>query len=187
MEMTDEQIIACYWRREERAIEETDRKYGAYCLALAQNILQNREDAEECRSDTWLKAWQAIPPKRPGKLGAFLAKITRNLALNRCRARMAEKRGGGETALILEELAECLSDPQGVESECLAKELGERVNQFVRALPDRERGIFLRRYFYAEPVGRVAGRYGITAHHAAVLLSRTRKKLREYLDREEFL
>lgn len=187
MEMTDDQIIQAYWRRDEQAIRESDRKYGAYCFAVAHNILQNREDAAECQNDTWLRAWQVIPPKRPERLKFFFAKITRNLSLSRYRAQTAEKRGGGETELILEELSQCLADSRTAESQYLAKELGGLVNRFVRTLPKRECNVFVRRYFYSEPVKDIAKRYGLTAHHVTVMLSRTRGKLKEHLSKEEFL
>lgn len=185
--MTDAQIIDAYWRREEDAIACSEERYGGYCFAIAWRILDNREDAAECVSDTWLRAWQTIPPQRPAQLRLFFARITRNLALNRYKAQMAGKRGKGETALILEELAECLRDPEGVESACLARELGQAVNAFVRTLPRRECDLFLRRYFYAEPIAAIAARYGLTTHHVTVLLGRTRQKLRRQLEKEELL
>ena len=112
--MDDNQIIELYWQRSENAITETDRKYGAYCNTVAYNILQNKEDAEECVNDTWLGAWDAIPPNRPSILRAFLAKITRNLSVNRLEKRLAEKRGGGAEFVVLDELEECI----GAQTEC---------------------------------------------------------------------
>ena len=111
--MEDEKIIELYWQLSPQAIDETSRKYGAYCMRLSMNILMNREDSEENVNDTYLRTWNAIPPQRPQFFAAFLGRIARNLALNRYKARAAEKRGGGEAALSLEELAECL--PSGSE------------------------------------------------------------------------
>lgn len=182
--MTDEQIIETYWQRDERAIGESNAKYGKYCFAIAQNILQNREDSEECVNDTWLQAWLAIPPQRPAKLKYFFAKITRGISLNRIKAKMTLKRGGGETAAILDELAECLSDPDSVESEYFSREIGGKINLFVKTLSRRECNIFIRRYFFSEPISEIAGRYGFTVHHITVMLSRTRQKLKRYLQKE---
>lgn len=185
--MTDDKIIESYWRREERAIRESDAKYGRYCLAIADNILYNREDSEECVNDTWLRAWHAIPPARPAKLKLYFAKITRNLALSRYAARTAKKRGGGEVALILDELAEVLREPDEVESEYMAKELAAAVNSFVYTLPERECNVFVRRYFYSEEIPEIAERYGISARNVTVMLSRTRGKLKQYLEKEGFV
>lgn len=105
--MEDHQIVELYWQRNADAISETADKYGDYCFAIAENILHNAEDSEECVNDTWLRAWNAIPPQKPAVLRMFLAKITRNLSFDRFHARNAEKRGGGEMALVLDELGEC--------------------------------------------------------------------------------
>ena len=107
--MEDSRIVELYWQKNADAIKETDSKYGAYCFAIADNILHNEEDSEECVNDTWLNAWNAMPPQRPTKLRLFLAKITRNLSFNRFQAQGAKKRGGGEINLVLDELAECIA------------------------------------------------------------------------------
>lgn len=185
--MTDAEILALYWRRDEAALAATREKYGAYCHAVADNILSSHEDAEECVSDALWRAWNAIPPQRPAYLRAFLAKITRNLALNRYKARAAEKRGGGELPAVLEELADCLPAKADVESEVQAKELTAGVNHFLRTLPPRECDVFLRRYFYVEPVADIARRYALRESHVLVLLSRTRNKLRRYLRQEGYI
>lgn len=182
--MTDDEIIESYWRREERAIRESDAKYGRYLFSIADHILYSREDSEECVNDTWLRAWRAIPPARPAKLKLYFAKITRNLALSRYAARNAGKRGGGEVALILDELSEVLREPDEVESEYMAKELAKAVNLFVHTLSERECNIFVRRYFYSEEIPEIAERYGISARNVTVTLSRTRGKLRQYLEKE---
>lgn len=185
--MTDDKIIESYWRREERAIRESDAKYGRYCLTIANHILYNREDSEECVNDTWLRAWHAIPPVRPTNLKLYFAKITRNLALSRYAANTAKKRGSGEVALILDELSEVLREPDEVESEYMAKELAAAVNSFVHTLPERECNVFVRRYFYSEEIPEIAERYGISARNVTVMLSRTRGKLKQYLEKEGFV
>lgn len=184
--MEDSQIIDLYFMRKEEAIKETDSKYGSYCFSIAENILHNAEDSEECVSDTWLKVWNAIPPKRPTVLRMFLAKITRNLSFNRFHARNAEKRGGGEMHLVLEELAECIANESDTESEYLAKELEQSIRSFVRNLTEREGNVFVRRYFFTESVAVIAKRYGLTENNAMVILSRTRKKLKVHLNKEGY-
>ena len=185
--MEDEQILTLYWRRDSRAIEASQEKYGAYCLAVSRGILADRRDCEECVSDTWLHAWQAIPPHRPAVLRMFLAKITRRLSFNRWKANTAQKRGGGQVTLALEELAECLAEEASVEDTVIARELAESVGRFVRGLPQREGDVFTRRYFFTEAIPDIARRYGLTANHTTVLLSRTRQKLRRHLEEEGYL
>lgn len=184
--MEDEQIIALYWNRDEHAIQETERKYGTYCRSIARNILHSEEDSEECVNDTWLRTWNTIPPQRPGKLSAFLARITRNLAFDRFKAQNAQKRGGGEMEAVLEELGECVGATASAESHYFAKELSAAVNLFVRDLPEREGNIFMRRYFFTESMDQIGKRYGITVNNVTVILSRCRKKLREHLQKEGY-
>lgn len=185
--LSDSEIIGLYRKRSKQAIEESDAKYGAYCYAVANNILCSREDSEECVNDTWLCAWNAIPPKCPEILKMFFAKITRNLSLDRLRREGAKKRGGGEFTLSVDELGECIPDSSGVEDDFDAKLLGDCVNRFLRTVPLRDRQIFLRRYFFTEAVSDIAKRCGITENAASVSLHRTREKLREYLRKEGFL
>ena len=185
--MEDRQITELFWQRNTDAISEASRKYGAYCRAIADGILHSPEDAEECVNDTLLRAWNAIPPQRPAVLRLFLARITRNLALDRFEARTAEKRGGGQMALVLEELSECLPGRTDVERDCEVRELEERIRRFTRALPEREGNVFVRRYFFMEPVSEIAVRYGMSENHVMVSLSRTRKKLKSRLKKEGFL
>lgn len=184
--MEDSQIVALYWQRSPDAIKETENKYGAYCFSIADNILHSKEDAEECVNDTWLKTWNAIPPQRPNKLQLFLAKITRNLSFNRYKAKAAEKRGGGEMPIVLDELAECVAGDTTVEQSYAAKELERCIGAFVRTLPEREGNVFVRRYFFTESVSQIAKRYGLTENHVMVILSRTRKKLKIQLIKEGF-
>ena len=184
--MEDSQIVDLYWQKDANAIKESDTKYGAYCFAIADNILRNNEDSEECVNDTWLHAWNAMPPQKPSKLRLFLAKITRNLSFNRFNARSAQKRGSGELVLVLDELNECIAVTGSAEQEYEAKELEQCIRLFVRALPDRERNVFVRRYFFTEPVAEIAKRYGLTDNNVMVILSRTRKKLKTHLVKEGF-
>ncbi|MCM1188129.1 MAG: RNA polymerase sigma factor [bacterium] len=185
--MEDSKIIELYWQKDENAIPETADKYGAYCFTIADNILHSVEDSEECVNDTWLRAWNAIPPQRPGVLRIFLAKITRNLSFDRFNARNAEKRGGGEIALILDELGECLDSGTDTEAAYEAKELRQSVRRFVRALPERDGNVLVRRYFFADSVADIAKRYDLTENNVMVILSRTRKKLKARLLKEGYL
>ncbi|MDE7221104.1 MAG: sigma-70 family RNA polymerase sigma factor [Oscillospiraceae bacterium] len=185
--MEDSQIVELYWQKNADAISETSNKYGSYCFTIANNILRSAEDSEECVNDTWLHAWNAMPPQRPNILRMFLAKITRSLSINRFHARNAEKRGGGEINLVLDELADCLAGETDVEAEYEVRELEQCIRRFVRGLPERDGNVFVRRYFFTEPVAVIAGRYGLTENHVAVILSRTRKRLRVKLVKEGYL
>ena len=181
--MEDMDIIELYWQRNERAIEESDKKYGGLCSSVAYRVLGSPEDCEECVSDTWLKAWSVIPPERPSILKAFFAKITRNLALDRLRRSTAQKRGGGETTLALEELQDCVSG-KPIEHELERRLLEETLEAFLRELEERERELFLRRYWCMEPVGELAARLGMSRKAATMKLYRLRLKLRECLEKE---
>ena len=184
--MEDSRIIDLYWARLEQAIQETDTKYGGYCRAIAHNILKSMEDSEECVSDTWLRAWNAMPPERPDYLKLFLAAITRNLSLDRLKERKTAKRGGGAAALALDELSECVSGSPEVEDAVIAKELSESVGRFLDTLPPETRKLFLRRYFFLESAEEIAQMYAMRPGTVTVALHRTRKKLREHLKREGF-
>lgn len=185
--MEDAQIVKLYWERNPEAIVRSREKYEIYCFSLADRIVTSREDVEECVNDTWLHAWNSMPPHRPSALRIFLAKITRRVALNRWKAASAQKRGGGQLPLVLDELSECVSGQEDVEGAVEARELRRLLNQFIRELPAREGNIFLRRYFFTEPVGEIARRWGLTENHVSVLLSRTRKKLKALLEKEGYL
>ena len=184
--MTDEQIVALYLQKDEAALRESDAAYGGYCRALAERFV-SVEDASECVNDAFLRAWNAIPPERPTHLRAFLAKLTRNAALDRYRAYSAEKRGGGAADAVLDELAEVVGAGETAESAVTAKERGEAVIRFIRGLPPREGDVFVRRCFFADTTAEIAKRYGMTENNVKVTLSRTRKKLRIYLESEGYL
>lgn len=183
--MEDQKIIDLYWQRSEQAIQETDSKYGGYCYSIAYNILTNREDSEESVSDTYLAAWRAMPPKRPGILSAFLGKITRHLSIDRWRRRTAEKRGG-EIVLALEELEDCISDGLSAEDAVQKKELTVFINRFLDALPETERNVFLCRYWYVDGVQDIADTLGFSVSKVNSMLHRTRQKLRRALEREGY-
>lgn len=185
--MEDSRIVELYWDRNPQAITQSKEKYGIYCFSVADHILSNWEDSEECVNDTWLHAWNKMPPHRPDVLRMFLAKITRRVAFNRFKANSAQKRGGGQMPLILDELAECVRDETDVEDSLIAKELGESIRRFVVALPAREGDVFARRYFFAESVSEIGDKYGLSTNYVSVTLSRTRKKLKQHLIKEGFL
>lgn len=182
--MEDRQIIALYFLRSEDAISATERKYGAYCFSIARNILQDPEDALEAVNDTYLGAWNAIPPHKPQSLAAFLGKITRRISINKWQAAHAQKRGGGEIPLALEELSECIPSPMDPEQAFAGKELSALLNRFVRELPETERKIFLCRYWYLEPVKVTARRFGFSQSKVKSMLFRTRNKLKTELEKE---
>ncbi len=183
--MDDRQIIELYWQRNEQAITETQQKYGGYCYAIAYRILQNREDAEESVNDTYLGAWQSMPPHRPNPLSAFLAKITRNLSLKKWREKSAQKRGGGEVAMTLEELKDCIPAPNTVEQEVELLELAAIIDDFLRTLSKEERALFLCRYWYFDSVKEISVQFGYSESKVKMKLLRTRAKLLQRLQREE--
>lgn len=183
--MTDEEILTLYFDRSEEAITATQRKYGSCCRSLLTRLLGSPRDVEEILSDTWMKTWQSIPPNRPDNLKLYLAKIGRNLALNRLRDSHAARRGDGTDA-VLEELSEVLGG-NSTEEAVDAKELSRAVNAFLRGLPRRDCDIFIRRCFYAESASEIADRYALRPNTVTVSLHRTRKKLRDYLTREGYL
>ncbi len=182
--MDEKQIIDLYWTRSERAIEETARKYGKFCFQIAYNILANRQDSEECVNDTYLQTWNAIPPRRPNKLSAFLGKITRNLALKTYERYTAQKRGGGQVVLALEELAECIPDPRSLEQQVSERVLADKLNLFLAGLSAESRKIFMRRYWQLCSVKEIAAVYGISESKVKMSLMRTRGKLRSFLEQE---
>ena len=185
--MEDEKIIELYWQRDERAIGATAGKYGPYCTAIARAILQSPRDEEECVSDTWLAAWNAMPPHRPNILSAFLGRLTRNLAFNRYTRDRAEKRGGAETELVLDELAEVVSGTEDTHSEVERQELARELNVFLNALSAKKRAIFLQRYWYAHSVGDIAARWGMKETAVSMTLHRLRRDLRQHLTERGFV
>lgn len=185
--MEDDEIVNLYWARRENAISETSEKYGNYCYSIAYNILGNVEDAEESVNDTYLNAWNNIPPHRPSILSTFLGKITRHISIDKWRRRTAEKRGGGEIMLVLDELSECIPSNQNVEHEVEATELSQLIDDFIMSLPPVERRVFICRYWYLDPIADIAQRFGFSQSKVKMLLHQQRKKLLSRLEREEFL
>lgn len=185
--MDDRQIIALYNERSEAALSETAKKYGRYCRTVAYNILRNEEDSEECVNDTWLRAWESIPPQCPERLSAFLGKITRNLALNRYKHKNREKRGGGQTVLVLEELNECIPGADSTEEAANEALLVEVLNGFLAELPVDKRKIFMRRYWYLSSVKEIAEDFGLSESNVKMTLLRLRSKLKSVLEKEGIL
>lgn len=177
--MEDEQIVELYWTRDERAIEETDIKYNRYCHSIAYNILRNNEDAEECVNDTYMGAWNSMPPHKPELLSAFLGKITRNLSLKKWRSVTADKRGGGETALTLDELQECIPHSDNVHEAIELKALAGIIDTFLRGIPDEERRVFICRYWYMDSIADICEQFGFGQSKVKMMLSRTREKLQK--------
>ncbi len=185
--MNDEALLSLFFQRDERALTGTGDAHGKACRAMANRLLGSAEDAEECWNDALYRAWNAIPPERPLHFRAYLAKLTRAAAIDRLRERGADKRGGGEYALILDELAECMPGGETPEETVETKAVGEAVGRFLRAQPPREREIFVRRCFYGDTVREIAARLGMRENSVSVSLRRTRQKLREALRKEEMI
>lgn len=179
--MEDREIVQLYWDRDEAAIKESSLKYGAYCRSISRNILESWEDAEEVVNDTWLKAWNAIPPKKPSILSVFLGRITRNLSFDIYRREHREKRGGHQIDLVLDELAECVSGKSNPQKEFEAAQLTEDLNRFLASLPEDKRNMFILRYWYAESIASIAERFNVSENNISVSLNRIRKKLKNDL------
>ncbi len=185
--MEDQAILQLYFDRSEAAIVQTDLKYGGYCYSIAYHILTNREDSEESVSDAYLAAWNAIPPRRPNIFSTFLGRITRNISINRWKSRSAYKRGGGEMELALEELGECVASDSNVEDAYAHKETVRAFRGFLDTLPDTERRVFLRRYWYLDSTQEICKRFGFSESKVKSMLFRTRKRLRAVLEKEGLL
>lgn len=178
--MDDIKIITLYNERNESAITESNQKYGNFCYVIAFNILNDNSDSEECVNDTWYRAWNTIPPEQPASLKGFFGKITRNLALDKYKFNRRQKRGSGETELAWEELkTEDISNP--VEKELLLKELGEQISLFLNKISERDRNIFISRYYFVYPVSEISERFGLNEKYVSNILSRTRKRLLKFL------
>ena len=178
--MDDKRIIDLYFMRDESAISETSEKYGKLLNHIAFTILNSSEDAEECVDDTYMKAWQSIPPTRPSILSAFLSKITRNLSINRYMQNKARRRNVNADA-VFEEIAECVPDTSGPISETIA--LKDAINSFLRALPETQRKIFVKRYFYMMSVKEIAAEIRTSSNYVKVNLSRAREKFKAHLEK----
>ena len=181
--LDDEGILDLFYERSEQAVTELDRKYGAAVRRTAENILRDRLDVEECLNDTWLAAWNTIPPQRPDPLVSYVCRIARNLAVKRWRADTAAKRNANYD-LVLDELEECIPSGMDVESEIECRELTAAINRFLETLGHEDRVLFVRRYFFAEPVAQIAAATHFSANRTSVRLFRLREKLRNYLQKE---
>lgn len=179
--MEDQEMIQLFWKRDSKAMEVLEERYGTYCSMFARHLLGNAEDAEECVNDAYMKVWDSIPPQKPNHMRAYLGAIIRNLALDRFRYRNAAKRGSGEIHSVLDELADCVSGQESIEIEMQRKELIDAMNLFLKELPKEQRNIFLWRYWYAMPVIEIADKMGRSNGSISVTLNRLRKKLKEFL------
>lgn len=179
--MEDQDIVRMYWERNERAITETSAKYGRYCTSIAMNILKNHEDAEECVNDTYLNAWNSIPPHKPSVLSAFLGKIVRNLSFNKYKHIHSEKRGGYEIPVILDELSDIVSNEETALDSAIRHEMMKAINDFIGTLSQEKRYIFIRRYWYSDCIKAIADQCGRTENAVSVELNRMRNKLRDDL------
>ena len=182
--MTDEKIIELYFARSENAIAETDKKYGSYCRTMTYNILGSHEDSEECVNDTYLRVWDAVPPTRPKRFGAFVAGIARNLALDIRKAKGRLSRGGGYGSLSFDEISECLPAQESVERTADSDEALAAVERFIRTQSRDKQIMFIRRYYYFSTCAQIAADLNMTEGKVKMTLQRMRTKLREYLERE---
>ena len=182
--MNDNEILTLYFARAESAVTETAKKYGNYCFSIAKKILNSSQDAEECVNDTYLRAWNAIPPERPTIFQAFLGKITRNLSFNKYKQNRTAKRGGGDIALLLGELEECVPSQVGVESQYEANLTAEIINECLLAMEQEARIVFVRRYYYADSIRDIANRFSMSESKVKSMLFRARNKLKDHLERE---
>lgn len=184
--MDDTEIIGLYFQRSQAAIKESRTKYESYCRTISMNILRNRDDTEECLNDTWLKAWETIPPEYPGCLSAFFGRIIRNISLSLWRKKNSQKRKGSETDVCLEELTECIPEDKG-KSFTEDLELKDALNRFLQGLDERSRKIFMKRYWYIIPVTRIAKELDMNEGAVKMSLLRTRKSSANFLRRRRFI
>lgn len=183
----DQEILLLYQHRDQQALKETEAQYGTLCRTVAHNILGSREDAEECVSDALLNAWNAIPPAKPRNFCAYLLRLVRNHAINRYHANRSAKRGDGHLPQALEELSECVPSRDNVESELDRRAVLQSIIRFLDQLPEQQRHLFVRRYWYASSVTELATDFGMTENHVSVTLSRIRKRLHAQLEKEGLL
>lgn len=179
--MEDTKIVQLYWDRDQKAISETATKYGNYCTSIAKNILGNNEDTEECVNDTYMNAWNSMPPHKPNMLSTFLGKITRNLSFNRYKHNNADKRGGSEISAVLDELSECVSGKDNVEQEIEYNELVKAIDSFLDMLSPEKRSIFICRYWYTDSISEIAKQFNMRENTVSMTLNRIRLKLQKYL------
>ena len=184
--MQDEMIVDLYWKRDESAISETERKYGRYLSKIAYNILSDWEDSKETVNDTYLKAWNSMPTHKPSVLSTYLGKITRQLSIDAFRTRNRDKRKHSEYAVSLSELEDCISGSETTEQSIELKLLAEAINTYLYTLPAEARNTFVGRYYFADPIREVADYYGMSEPKVKSMLYRTRQGLKEYLEKEGY-
>ena len=184
--MTDQKIIEMLFGRDQDALTVIEQKYGNYCRAVAMNILNDRYDAEECMNDALYAVWNHIPPDRPEEFGGYLARIIRNIALDRLRKSGADKRDGSVTEL-LSELDECLPGEPSAEEKYISSELGDALRRFFGNIPKKEKDVFVARYFSGFDTNRIAGAFHMSGDYVRTMLKRTRKKLKKFLEEEGLL
>ena len=185
--ISDEMIVSLYWQRDEQAIRETDRKYRKFLLSVANNILHNLSDNEECLNDTYIGAWNAIPPARPIILQAFLASIMRRTAINRFQANNCQKRVASELAVSLSELEDFIADKGDMEEEMETKELSRLISDFVKSLPDRQMYIFVSRYYIADPLLTISKELGCSVATVKRELAKIKTSLKKRLESEGYI
>ena len=183
--MEDSHIVALYWDRDETAITASQQKYGGFCERIALQILGRREDSEECVADTWLRTWNTVPPARPVSLRAFFGRIVRNLSLSRYRQQRAQKRYA-PMELLLEELEDCIPAPQNTETAAETAELVRIVDEWLGSLPQQERILFLRRYWFGDALSALAKECGISPNALAQKMLRMRLRLKALLEKEGY-
>lgn len=181
--VSDEEIIEMYWQRQESAIQATDTKYGQFLFRIAYNILHDKPDCEECRNDTYFGIWNAIPPTKPAVFPAFITRIMRCIAINRYKEKSEKRRIPSELTVAMENVREILHSDNSVEKECEIAELGRAINDYVRGLPERQRYIFIDRFYLAEPTERIASDLSISVPTVYREIKRIACGLREYLER----
>lgn len=179
--MNDKKIIELFFERSEKAVTELSKRYGGTVLRIAQNLLHNRQDAEECANDTYLSVWNAIPPQRPESLTAFVCKIARNIAINRIEYDHAQKRGG-EAEACFEELQECIPSGESAEARYEANFISELIDEFLDTLDRKNRMIFIRRYWYMDSFKDIASEAELSEGTVRTRLTRIRDKLKEFLE-----
>lgn len=182
--MEDYMILDLFWARSEKAVTETSAKYGKFCTGISMQILHSEPDAEECVNDTWLHAWNSIPPSRPSILKAYLGKITRNLSLDRWKRNTAQKRGGSQVELMLEELGDCIPSVDSVQVEVETKAIAEIISRFLKEQQEMSRWLFVRRYWYGDSITELSQKSKMTESYVKTHLFRLRQKLKQRLEEE---
>ena len=185
--MDDNQIIEMYISRNQKAVEETNNKYGKYCRSVAYNFLKNKEDVSEAVNDTYLGAWNSIPPNIPERLSVFLGKITRNICLNMLRSKNARRRGSSESEIIFEEVSECICSGANAPARIEAKELAVFIDTFLSQLPETERRVFVRRYWHFDSLEKISVQYGFSISKVKSMLFRIRRKLQKEMRKENLI